>query len=62
MFISFYVVAAPVGMYLLLRTELKVTGFIIGIIIGLIVIVVLQIIYFLVLDWSRVALEVNFKH
>lgn len=54
-FLGFYVVGAPIGLSLLLKTELKGIGFLIGFNVGAFVLVFSEYIYIYLIDWRKEA-------
>lgn len=53
--VAYYLVGLPVGLYLLLKTSVKVTGFWIGILFASLILFFLQVGYIYRVDWAQQA-------
>lgn len=53
--VAYYLVGLPVGLYLLLKTPVKVVGFWIGILFSSLILFVFQMIYICRVDWIQQA-------
>lgn len=61
-FIAFYVIGAPVGITLSLKTPMLIQGFLVGFMIGCCVLALAQIIYIYQANWTRVAQRVGCRN
>jgi len=59
LFIAFYLIGLPVGLWLLLKTSVKIKGYFFGIGAGLIIIIIMEHVYLFRINWAAVAAKVS---